>query len=844
MAYFQISKWSGLDTRRSELTSQPGTLETFQNAHINQGGEIEKRKAFPRTQIPANTFGFQETTTGIDVFGSRLKAWTSSSVAVFGPTFLVTVDSFVNYPVIGDSITITGSSQTGLNGTFVVTGTSGNEITFNNINGVAFGSYTDAITLSLVFPAPISYIQLVNPTGANMTGVLSSTYFNNTPFAVTTWDNGDVLAFYGTEQLKDFTTGLQNNITPNPYTMAEDLVAQINATGLYTAAITTALVNLTVQVTGGSAGATYSVDYDFNRQVVLTPYLTTNVAEIAISVAYTTNLNATATAIAAAITAATDAYAGGPGTSLGFTAVAAGSIVTITSPVGINAGDVLITVVTGTGVLYVPPISTSFSVSSISSQSTTNPFSVATVLDNIGLTYQLVSNGTLATAPASAVGQVTLITGTSNASSTGVITVSGTNFVPNATLTLGGTTYTATTVLTGTANEFLIASTAALTLANLVSAINASLGSGSTYSINTVANTSASAAAVSGSATTLTATKGGTQGNTIVLTTTSANVTLAPFASGGPDTNQITQIAVGGVNLLAAYVVFDGTVNQTVNDLVAAINAFQGTSGYTASANAGVISLVAKNTGASYNQALISVTSAGDVCFANCYFLVTGTGNISGITANGTALMTATITFQSSGFTTETLAGFCGRVVANINANTGISKYLACNTGNQINISSAIVASNQVPVDIEVTATMSIASAATNALAAVPSASTVTFYIEAVPSANSTILYTQNNPNSVLMNVTGGTPPYKYTWSTTAQPQTINIVGAPAATLPIASPQISSIYSNNQWWSITFTYRAGGSASGTQVWFCTVTDSASPANVVIVPIYLAYNFAF
>jgi hypothetical protein len=36
----------GLDTRRSELTSQPGTLAALTNAHINQGGEAEKRYAF------------------------------------------------------------------------------------------------------------------------------------------------------------------------------------------------------------------------------------------------------------------------------------------------------------------------------------------------------------------------------------------------------------------------------------------------------------------------------------------------------------------------------------------------------------------------------------------------------------------------------------------------------------------------------------------------------------------------------------------------------------------------------------------------------------------------------
>ena len=41
---------NGLDTRRSVLTSLLGTLTTLTNAHINQGGEVENRKAF----VPIN----------------------------------------------------------------------------------------------------------------------------------------------------------------------------------------------------------------------------------------------------------------------------------------------------------------------------------------------------------------------------------------------------------------------------------------------------------------------------------------------------------------------------------------------------------------------------------------------------------------------------------------------------------------------------------------------------------------------------------------------------------------------------------------------------------------------
>jgi len=65
----------GLDTRRESLASLPGTLQVCQNAFINSGGEIEKRRAFVLVgTLPAGPndglipVGFQDTDTGIMVF--------------------------------------------------------------------------------------------------------------------------------------------------------------------------------------------------------------------------------------------------------------------------------------------------------------------------------------------------------------------------------------------------------------------------------------------------------------------------------------------------------------------------------------------------------------------------------------------------------------------------------------------------------------------------------------------------------------------------------------------------------------------------------------------------------
>lgn len=70
MPVLGIQKWLGLDTRRSELTSNLGVLETLQDAHINQGSEIEKRKSFALISAFSNNVFGLETGTSLFAFGS------------------------------------------------------------------------------------------------------------------------------------------------------------------------------------------------------------------------------------------------------------------------------------------------------------------------------------------------------------------------------------------------------------------------------------------------------------------------------------------------------------------------------------------------------------------------------------------------------------------------------------------------------------------------------------------------------------------------------------------------------------------------------------------------------
>lgn len=71
MAYTVIDDWrGGLDHRRLPAVASPTTLRTLTNAHINEGGEIEKRKAFVHYVDASLTFGLASANGQLYVFGS------------------------------------------------------------------------------------------------------------------------------------------------------------------------------------------------------------------------------------------------------------------------------------------------------------------------------------------------------------------------------------------------------------------------------------------------------------------------------------------------------------------------------------------------------------------------------------------------------------------------------------------------------------------------------------------------------------------------------------------------------------------------------------------------------
>ena len=72
MPYVLVEDFKGgIDTRRTVVTSVPGTAVTLTNAHVTRGGEIEKRRAFKLwATLPDNTHGLAAGGGRVFVFGS------------------------------------------------------------------------------------------------------------------------------------------------------------------------------------------------------------------------------------------------------------------------------------------------------------------------------------------------------------------------------------------------------------------------------------------------------------------------------------------------------------------------------------------------------------------------------------------------------------------------------------------------------------------------------------------------------------------------------------------------------------------------------------------------------
>lgn len=158
----------GLDARKFNLSAPPGTLVELNNGHLTNGGEIEKRKAFPLYANTAITETGATATAGVRTFGVQA---TSAGLTVFGSALAFGTSPTLSQPVLASAM-----------------------------------------------PAGITYQQLKHPAVTDgetyvaathaMTAVTSSTSYGGLIFALATFADGNTFGYYDGTLVRDFTDGL------------------------------------------------------------------------------------------------------------------------------------------------------------------------------------------------------------------------------------------------------------------------------------------------------------------------------------------------------------------------------------------------------------------------------------------------------------------------------------------------------------------------------------------------------------------------------------------------------------------------------------------------------------
>ena len=281
---------SGLDTRRMFLTSKAGSLQKLVNAHINRGGEIEKRLAFTTyASIPSGTFGLQAASNSLYVFGSAAQPSGFPANLIY---------QRLQHP----------SSQ-------AMTGILYSETYNGKIYAVA--QFADGAIYHYYDGNRVTAWDSISSTASSNTSVASSLAAQidaTVPFIAT--NAGAVITITNATVNQAFTasatvTGSSQTIT---FSTGQSASAAVSATSTFT---------VTASATSGSVTAV-----TINGSNVLSGTVTG-----------TSTTAATATAIAAAITVG------------GYTATAAGSTVTVSAPAGAAANAYTPTIsVGGTGV--------------------------------------------------------------------------------------------------------------------------------------------------------------------------------------------------------------------------------------------------------------------------------------------------------------------------------------------------------------------------------------------------------------------------------------------------------------------------------------------------------------
>lgn len=292
----------GLDTRKDVLTSQPGTLVTALNLFVNQGGELEKRKAFTTfadldisdSGAFSGIAGVQSTEDGIIAYShareleeAYVNTTGSASVNTSGPgsgaTFNITaVNGAITAAVVnaggsgyavGDRLTLTTAVGTGAIltvATLAVTAVATVTITNNgNPQGLPF--------LVSAVPSGVTHQLLKHPSLTNDSTeaynadrhrldvfslppnqILFSNGFNGKAFVSATFTDGNTFLYYDGALVQDSANGLVLTGRVALADLANDLARQVLDIG-WDALANRQVVNLTsITRSSTTATATYA----------------------------------------------------------------------------------------------------------------------------------------------------------------------------------------------------------------------------------------------------------------------------------------------------------------------------------------------------------------------------------------------------------------------------------------------------------------------------------------------------------------------------------------------------------------------------------------------------------
>lgn len=770
----------GLDSRKNKLSAPEGTLTALTNGHITPGGDIEKRRAYVKqenpsgsgTSLPAGlTFGMQEVASGILVFGS-------ASLTGYLP--------------------------------------------------VPF-SYQQ-----LQHPAvyPIAYVAYDADLHA-MTDVVHSCTFGGKAFVAATFADGYTFCYYDGQIVNDFIAGeILPHLAYNNSNVAESLATLVNETVSYTAQQNNSTDNVF-----GPAGSSYSVADTLSTVAGgLTSTLVDNGTAAVSGLPATGQFTLQAGSNSVAATAKIDSNGTNP--TSGATVTIAGQAYRIlTAPsaaydVQLGASSDLtlknlIMAVNGTGVAGTNYFAGTYA----------NPNAVAGAMTGTGataatiLTASAVGSGgnslglsQTGTTGYTLTGFANGVSNTISAATVGAtyarnfLTSNGTNVSNGDTVTVGGKVYTFVTALTPTEGQVLIGSTQLNSLQNLIYAINHTGVPTVNYSCALPnAQVRAVSTIVSQVVTVVAVTSGSSQNSVVTTTTSTVLAWTTTTLTGGTDSTAILPNPVD----------WNGSPSNTASLVAAAINAGTASTGYSANASAATV-FVSSPTNSFSNGAPLSTTATGNVCVGACQFqfamLATGTANISSVQVNGISITSGTVNWSTN------LQTLVAALVANINAYTGTSGYVAYSSGLVMFVSAATTSSSDAPVSVQVnfsasniigvsqvgSSPLSVHLSLTSAFCAKPPSLGTLGSFGDLPSAVVTCL------------ATGGVGPYTYFWSRQAGSDPGFVVGSSASL-------IGGSGSNLQ--SVVFRYVGSGQSNrkGTAVtsssWTCTVTDSLGNTGV-------------